>query len=65
LLAKICFPAMKIFKLHDNAYIQYKSFRDKITGVDKPEQEAPEDLPLEFYAPLVGTRHIDPKNGLT
>ena len=40
-------------------------FKDQITGVDEPEQEAPEDRPLEFYAPLVSTRHIDPKYGLT
>jgi hypothetical protein len=33
--------------------------------VAAPEQEAPEDLPLEFYATLVSTRHIDPKYGLT
>ena len=38
---------------------------DVITGVDEPEQEAPEDRLLEFYAPLVSTRHIDPKYGLT
>ncbi|MEY4861161.1 MAG: hypothetical protein RL059_860 [Bacteroidota bacterium] len=41
------------------------SFKDQITGVDEPEEEPPEDHPVEFYAPLVGTRHIDPKNGLT
>ena len=40
-------------------------FKDQITGVDEPEQEALEDRPLEFYAPLVSTRHIDPKYGLT
>jgi hypothetical protein len=65
LLDRIYFPDTKIFELHDNGYIQYQSFKDQITGVDEPEQEAPEDHPVEFYAPLVGTRHIDPKNGLT
>ena len=34
-------------------------------GLDKPEKEATEDCSVEFYAPLVGTRHMDPKNGLT
>ena len=50
LLAKIYFPDTKIFKLHDNGYIQDQSFKDQFTGVDEP---------------LVGTRHIDPKNELT
>ena len=57
LLARIYFPDTKIFELHDNSNIQYQSFKDQITGVN--------DRPLEFYAPLVGTRHIDPKNRLT
>ena len=65
LLARIYFPDTKIFELHDNGYIQYQSFKDQITGVDEPEEEPPENHPVEFYAPLVGTRHIDPKNGLT
>ena len=65
LLVRIYFSDTKIFKLHDNGYIQYQSFKDQITGVKEPEQEAPEDCPLEFYAPLVSTRHIDPKYGLT
>jgi hypothetical protein len=65
LLARIYFPETKIFELHDNGYIQYQSINDQITGVDEPEQQAPEDHPVEFYAPLVGTRNIDPKNGLT
>ena len=65
LLAKIYFPDTKIFELHDNGYIQYQSFKDQITGGDEPEQEAPEVHPVEFYELLVGTRHIDPKNGLT
>jgi hypothetical protein len=53
-----------MFELHDNGYIQYQSFKDQITGVDEPEEEPWEDHPVEFYAPLVGTRHKDPKNGL-
>ena len=65
LLARIYFPDTKIFELHENGYIQDQSFKDQITGIVEPEQEAPEDCPLEFYAPLVGTRHIDPMNGLT
>ena len=65
LWARIYFPNTKLFELHDNGYIQYQSFKDQITGDDEPEQEAPEDRPLEFYAPLVNTRHIDPKYGLT
>ena len=40
-------------------------FKDQITGVDEPEEEPRVDYPVEFYAPLVGTRHIDPKNELT
>ena len=65
MLARIYFSDTKIFELHDNGYIQYQSFKDQITGVDEPEEEPREDHPVEFYAPLVGTRHIDPKNGLT
>ena len=65
MLARIYFPDTKIFELHDNGYIQYQSFKDQITGVDEPEEEPREDHPVELYAPLVGTRHIDPKNGLT
>ena len=65
LIARIYFSDTKIFELHNNGYIQYQSFKDQITGVDEPEQEAPEDHPVKFYAPLVATRHIDPKNGLT
>ena len=66
LLARIYFSDTKIFELHDNCYIQYQSFKDQITGVDKPEKEATEDRPVEFYAPLVGARHhMDSKNGLT
>jgi hypothetical protein len=44
LLARIYFPDTKIFELHDNGYIQYQSYKDQITGVNEPEQEAPEDL---------------------
>ena len=66
LIARIYFSDTKIFELHNNGYIQYQSFKDQITGVDEPEKEATEDRPVEFYAPLVGTRHhMDPKNGLT
>ena len=65
LLARIYFPDTKIFELHDNGYIQYQSFKDQITGVDEPEEEPREDHPVELYAPLVGTLHIDPKSGLT
>ena len=49
-----------LVELHDNGYIQYQSFKDQITGVDEPEEEPRDDHPVEFYAPLVGTRHIDP-----
>ena len=65
LLARIYFPDTKIFELHDNGYIQYQSFKNQIIGVNEPEQEAPVDRSLEFYAPLVCTRHIDPKYELT
>jgi hypothetical protein len=65
LLARIYFPDTKIFELHDNGYIQYQSFEDQITRVDEPEEEPREDHPVEVYAPFVGTRHVDPKNGLT
>ena len=64
LLARIYFSDKNIFELHDNDYIQYQSFKDQITGVDEPEKEATDDRPVKFYAPLVCTRHIDPKNGL-
>jgi hypothetical protein len=65
LSARIYFPNTKLFELHDNGYIQYQSFKDQITWVDAPEQEAPEDRPFELYAPLVSTRHIDSKYRLT
>ena len=58
LLARIYFPDTNIFELHDNGDIQDQSFKDQITGVDEPEEEPRDDHPVEFYAPLVGTRHM-------
>jgi hypothetical protein len=50
LLARIYFPDTKIFELHNNGYIQYQSFKDQITGVDKPEEEPREYHHVKFHA---------------
>ena len=42
-----------------------KSFSDQLIGVHEPKQEVSVERPMEDYHLLVGSRHIDPKNGLT
>ena len=54
-----------MYELHDNGYIQYQNFKDQLIGVHAPEEEPRVERPVEEYKSLVGSRHIDPKNGLT
>ena len=65
LLARVYFSATGVYELHDNWYIQYQSFTDQLIGVHVPKQEVSVERPMEDYQLLVGSRHIDPKNGLT
>ena len=65
LLARVYFPATGIYELHDNGYIQYQNFTDQLIGVHEPKQVVLVERPMENDQLLVGSRHIDPKIGLT
>ena len=67
LLAKIYFPDLRIFEFHDNAYIKYQNIQVELETQRKAAEGTAEEVrerPLKFYLPLIGTRHIDPYNGL-
>ena len=64
LLARVYILATGVYKLHDNGYIQYQNFTDQLIGAHEPKQDVSVERPMEDYQLLVGSRHIDPKNGL-
>ena len=67
LLAKIYFPELRVFEFHDNAYIKYQNIQVELETQRKAAEGTAEEVrerPFEFYLPLIGTRHIDPYNGL-
>ena len=66
LLARIYFPSTRVYELHDNGYVEYQDIQHMIRETDSPlSVEPPLKKPAEFFRPLIGTRHVDPKNGLT
>ena len=66
LLARVYFPDTGIFELHDNSYMVYQDFNIQCHSLGLHDAaEEPQVRPVEFYHPLIGTRHVDPQNGLT
>ena len=66
LLARIYFPSTRVYELHENGYVRYQDIQHMIRETDSPSSvEPPLEKPVDFFRPLVGSRHVDPKNGLT
>jgi hypothetical protein len=65
-VAKVYFPDTGVFELHENGYMVYQNFNIQVHsfGLHDAAKE-PQVRPMEFYQPLVGTRHVGLQNGLT
>ena len=65
MVARIYFPQMGVFELHDNSYICYQTLIDEVelkTGA-LPASTIVRDP--EEYKYLISTRHVDPDSGCT
>ena len=57
----------RFFEFHDNAFVKYQNIQVELETQCKAAEGSAEEVrerPLEFYLPLIGTRHIDLYNGL-
>jgi hypothetical protein len=65
-VTKVYFPDTGVFELHENGYMVFQNFNIQVHsfGLHDAAKE-PQVRPVEFYRPLIGTRHVDPQNGLT
>jgi len=63
---KVYYPDEGVSKWHPEELLVYADAMTEIEKTsDKPKAKEMESKPLEYFKPMVGTRHTDPEDGIT